>query len=269
MEWKNVFRGMLMGVTDLIPGVSGGTVAFLLGIYDRLLESISGFFSRNWKKHIGFLLPLAIGICIALLLFSSLINYLLDEHFKETQFFFLGLIIGVVPFLMKQGNVRENFRKHHFVWMIIFAALLASLAFVKPAENSDPITTLTITIAIGLFLSGWLASMAMLLPGISGSFVLLVLGVYRTATNALASLNLPIILVIGAGVIVGFIVSSKGIRYILHRYPMMTYAAIIGLIIGSVAVIFPGMPTSENMIICVITFILGLMVSTSFSKIQP
>lgn len=269
MEWKNLFRGMLIGATDLIPGVSGGTVAFLLGIYDRLLESISGFFSRNWKKHIGFLLPLAIGICTALLLFSSLINYLLDKYFKETQFFFLGLIIGVIPFLMKQGNVKENFRKHHYVWMVMFAALLASMAFVKPAVVTEPITTLTVVKAIGLFLSGWLASMAMLLPGISGSFVLLVLGVYRTATNALATLNIPIIFVIGAGVVVGFILSSKGIRYILHRYPTMTYAAIIGLIIGSVAVIFPGVPTSENVIICLITFILGLMVSTSFSKIHP
>lgn len=269
MEWKNLFRGMLIGVTDLIPGVSGGTVAFLLGIYDRLLESISGFFSRNWKKHIGFLLPLAVGICIALLLFSSLIAFLRENYFKETQFFFLGLIIGVIPFLMKQGNVKENFRKHHYVWMIIFAGLLASLAFVKPAEYTEPITTLTIAIAIGLFFAGWLASMAMLLPGISGSFVLLVLGVYDTAINALKTLNIPIIFVIGLGVIVGFILSSKGIRYMLHRYPIMTYAAIIGLIIGSVAVIFPGMPTSDNVIICIITFILGLMVSTSFSKIQP
>ena len=109
--------------------------------------------------------------------------------------------------------------------------------------------------------------MAMLLPGISGSFVLLILGVYTTAINALSTLNIPIIVVIGAGVIVGFVVSSKGIRYILHRFPIMTYAMIIGLISGSVFVIFPGLPSSGTLVSCIITFIIGLFVSSIFSKI--
>lgn len=256
-----------MGITDLIPGVSGGTVAFLLGIYDRLLHAISGFFSRNWKKHIGFLFPLVIGIGAALLLFSSLIDYLLDNHFEPTQFFFMGLIIGVIPFIMKQADIKRNFRLNHFIWMIIFAVLLASLAFVKPDTASTPITTLSLTTVIGLFFAGWAASMAMLLPGISGSFILLILGVYTTAINALSTLNIPIIAVIGAGVVVGFIVSSKGIRYILDRYPVMTYAMIIGLILGSIFVIFPGMPDVNSIVISAITFLIGLLFSLLFSKI--
>lgn len=267
MEWRNIYRGLLMGITDLIPGVSGGTIAFLLGIYDRLLESISGFFSRKWKRYIGFLLPLGIGIGTGLLLFSSLINYLLEHHFEPMQFFFMGLIIGVIPFLMKQADMKKNFQSRHFIWMLIFAILLASLAFVKPDTASIPITTLQVPSAIGLFFAGWAASMAMLLPGISGSFVLLILGVYTTAINALSTLNIPIIVVIGAGVIVGFVVSSKGIRYILHRFPIMTYAMIIGLISGSVFVIFPGLPSSGTLVSCIITFIIGLFVSSIFSKI--
>ncbi|MFA8438152.1 DUF368 domain-containing protein [Pueribacillus sp. YX66] len=267
MEWRNLYRGLLMGITDLIPGVSGGTVAFLLGIYDRLLHAISGFFSRNWKKHIGFLFPLVIGIGAALLLFSSLIDYLLDNHFEPTQFFFMGLIIGVIPFIMKQADIKRNFRLNHFITMLIFAVLLASLDFVKPDTASVPITMLSLPTVMGLFFSGWAASMAMLLPGISGSFILLILGVHTTAINALSTLNLPIIAVIGSGVVVGFIVSSKGIRYILDRYPAMTYAMIIGLILGSIFVVFPGMPGGNNIVISVAMFIIGLLFSFLFSKI--
>ncbi|EMF45678.1 membrane protein [Planococcus halocryophilus Or1] len=90
MEWKNIYRGVLMGISDLIPGVSGGTIAFILGIYDRLLEAISGFFSRNWKKQLGFLVPLGIGVVITLLLFSRVIEYLLEQHYEATQFFSWG-----------------------------------------------------------------------------------------------------------------------------------------------------------------------------------
>ncbi len=268
LEWRNIYRGILMGVSDLIPGVSGGTIAFILGIYDRLLNAISGFFSRDWKKHIGFLLPLGLGIGISLLLLSRVIDYLLEKHYEPTQFFFLGLIIGVLPLVSVQANVKKHFTGKHITLLLVVAALLASLAFIKPNET-QPITSLTWASTIGLFFAGWLGSMAMLLPGISGSFILLILGVYSTAISALSNLNLPIILTIGAGVIVGFIVSSKAISYVLQHYPYITYAVIIGLIVGSIFVVFPGIPNSiMTMIISVITFILGLAVTFMFSKMN-
>ncbi|COG17670.1 membrane protein [Streptococcus pneumoniae] len=109
--------------------------------------------------------------------------------------------------------------------------------------------------------------MAMLLPGISGSFILLIIGVYPTAINALTTLNLPLILVIGAGVMVGFVVSSKGISFLLDRYKSMTFAAIIGLVIGSIVIVFPGIPTGGFSIISsIITFILGFAIVTYFGK---
>lgn len=266
MEWKNIYRGLLMGITDLIPGVSGGTVAFILGIYDRLLASISGFFSREWKKHLRFLVPLGIGMVAALLIFSRFIDYLLEHHLEPTQFFFMGLIIGVIPFILRQASAKQNFKGSHIVVLMIVAILLASLAFVKPNEAAEPITSLSLPIFFGLFFSGWLASMAMLLPGISGSFILLLLGVYTTAIRALKDFNLPLIMVIGAGVIVGFIVSSKAIRYLLSNFQYMTYAVIVGLIFGSFFVMFPGIPTGGNLIASIITFIASLTFSLWFSS---
>lgn len=265
MEWKNIYRGFLMGISDLIPGVSGGTIAFILGIYDRLLLAISGFFSREWKKHIGFLLPLGIGIGLTLLLFSRVIDFLLKGYPQPTQFFFLGLIIGVVPFISRQAGVRKNFKIGHFILLLIVGAALASTAFIKPAETGI-ITSLTPQNTIGLFLAGWAGSMAMLLPGVSGSFVLLLLGVYSTAINALSTFNIPVIIVIGAGVIVGFIVSSRAIHFLLDKFTHAMFAIIIGLILGSVFVIFPGIPESGTpFVMSVIALITGLIVANMFN----
>lgn len=267
MEWKNIYRGILMGISDLIPGVSGGTIAFILGIYDRLLESISGFFSRDWKKHLGFLVPLGIGIVITLLLFSRVIEYLLEQHYEATQFFFMGLIIGVIPYIMKQAEVKKNFTARHLVILLVIGAALAVTAFIPTEEDLAPITTLTLPVFFLLFFSGWLASMAMLLPGISGSFILLLLGVYTTAINALSTLNIPVALAIGAGVIVGFIVSSKAIQYLLEHFTYVTYAAIIGLILGSLFVVFPGFSAdSSTLITSLVTFALGLVFTLLFSS---
>ncbi|WP_211653084.1 DUF368 domain-containing protein [Planococcus alpniumensis] len=267
MEWKNIYRGILMGISDLIPGVSGGTIAFILGIYDRLLESISGFFSREWKKQLGFLVPLGIGIVITLLLFSRFIEFLLENHYEATQFFFMGLILGVLPYIMKQAEVKKNFTARHLVILLVIGAALASMAFIQTDENVAPITELSLPTFFLLFFSGWIASMAMLLPGISGSFILLLIGVYSTAINALSTLNLPIVLAIGAGVMVGFVVSSKAISYLLEHFTYVTYAAIIGLILGSLFVVFPGFAADPmTLVTSLITFMAGLVFTLWFSS---
>ena len=216
----------------------------------------------------SFLFPLGIGVVTGIFLFGKGVDYLLTNYFEPTQFFFLGLIIGVIPFLMKEADTKTNFKGKHYLVLIIAFALFACLGFIKTNENADPITTLNLMSTLGLFFSGWLASMAMLMPGISGSFVLLLLGVYSTAINALSTLNIPIILTIGTGVIIGFIVSSKGIQYLLSHHRMMTYAVIIGLIIGSVFIIFPGMPEGTMFFVSLITFICGLVLSLIFGKLN-
>ncbi|HLR11434.1 MAG TPA: DUF368 domain-containing protein [Sporosarcina sp.] len=268
MEWKNLYRGLLIGVCDLFPGVSGGTVAFILGIYERLLTAISGFFSKEWKKHIGFLLPLVIGMGSALLIFSKLINFLLRKYNEPTQFFFLGLIIGILPFITKQVQMKRNFKIQHYMIVLIVGAALASLAFVSPIDSS-PITTLTASNSIGLFLSGWAGSMAMLLPGISGSFILLLLGKYETATTALEHFNIPILMMMGAGIVIGFIVSSKVIKILLERLRFVTFSVIIGLILGSVFVIYPGFPADGTyFMMCLLTLFIGLLVASLFNSLE-
>ncbi|WP_209122829.1 DUF368 domain-containing protein [Alkalihalobacillus sp. BA299] len=268
-EWKNLFRGMMIGISDLVPGVSGGTIAVILGIYDRLIAAISGFFSRKWKEHIGFIVPLALGTVLAIFLLSHLIKWLLEYYPQPTYFFFLGLIGGIIPYLFNKINYKSTFRALHYLALLIASIAVGSTAFFVERESQTLIETVTVSSGLFLFFSGWIASMAMLLPGISGSFVLLLLGVYHSVIHAVAELNFVIILLVGAGVGVGLIVSSKIIRVLLNKVPVLTYAIIIGMVIGSIVVIFPGI---ENhlllLLISIVTFILGFFVAAFFGKME-
>lgn len=267
MEWKNLLRGFAMGTTDLIPGVSGGTLAVVLGIYYRLLEAISGLFGKDWKRHWGFLIPLGIGMVTAIVSLSRVIEYLLEHHYAPTQFFFTGLILGVLPMLIRQADVRRNFGTKHVIVLLVGLLLMASMAFLSGDKDAGPQTSLTLWSTIGFFFAGWMASTAMLLPGISGSFVLLILGVYPTAINALSTFNLPIIFTIGFGVVAGFMLSSRAIRYLFATYPRMTYAVMIGLITGSVFVIFPGFVSGiGTIVICGAAFLAGLALAMYFGS---
>ncbi|MDE5415027.1 DUF368 domain-containing protein [Alkalihalobacterium chitinilyticum] len=268
-EWKNIFRGMMIGISDLVPGVSGGTIAVILGIYDRLIAAISGFFSKKWKDYLGFLIPLAIGAILAVFLLSRLIKWLLEFYPQPTYFFFLGLIGGIIPYLFSKIDYKNTFKPAHYLVLVVSSIAIGSTTFFVERESHTIIETVTASSGLVFFFSGWIASMAMLLPGISGSFVLLLLGVYHSVIHAVAELNLLIILIVGAGVGVGLIVSSKIIRFLLKTLPVFTYAFIIGMVIGSIVVIFPGIENNIMLlIVSVVTFIAGFFVATFFGKME-
>src|SRR5690606_23243562 len=154
----------------------GGTIAVLLGIYDRLIAAINGLVSKDWKKQLGFLIPLGIGVVSAILLLSHLIEWLFERHPGPTQFFFLGLIIGILPYLFNQAEVKVNFKVNHYLFLIFGALAVGSMMFLHESDGMV-IENLTLSTYILLFFSGFIASAAMILPGISGSFILLVIGV--------------------------------------------------------------------------------------------
>lgn len=165
--------------------------------------------------------------------------------------------------LIKMAEVKSRFTAWHYIVLISATILVGVFGFFVP-DQGPVIHELTFESGIRFFVAGWIASMSMLLPGISGSLVLLLFGVYYTATDALSvsSPNIPVILIIGTGVIIGFIISSKFIKYILLYYPFMTYAAIIGLVLGSVTVVYPGLQNDISVIIpSIITFLSGASIA--------
>lgn len=269
MKWSNIFRGTLMGISDLVPGVSGGTIALVLGIYHQLITAINGIFSREWKKSLSFLIPLGLGVVIALFLFSKLIDWLIEFHPQLTFFFFLGLIIGIIPFLMKSIDIKRSFKSNHYILLSVAAILVALTAFLHEEGIDNVMTHLTISNYVLLFFAGWLASSAMILPGISGAFVLLLLGVYPTMTNALSNFNFTIIIVCGSGVAIGILVTSRIINYMLIHFTIGMYAVIIGMVMGSAFVIFPGIPEGWLLIgFCLILYIAGYLTSTILSYVE-
>ena len=266
MEWKNIYRGIMMGSSDVVPGVSGGTIAVLLGFYDELIAAINGLFSREWKRHFGFLIPLATGVVIAIVSLSRVIEWLL-EHFPDpTYIFFLGLILGILPSLFVEANVKINFRLHHYILMLIGIIIVASL---RDPEHVQLIEERNLRTYSLFFASGFLGSAAMILPGLSGSFILLILGVYHTVISAVSNFEFSVIFVTAFGIIIGIITMSKIIHYFLKHYYTATFAAIIGLVIGSIFVVFPGIPEEGSMIFAsLITFGLGILVAYILGKVE-
>ncbi|WP_073007151.1 DUF368 domain-containing protein [Virgibacillus chiguensis] len=268
MEWKNIYRGMIMGASDVIPGVSGGTIAVLLGIYDRLIAAINGFLSKNWKQQLGFLVPLGMGVAISILTLSHAINWLFKHYAGPTQFFFLGLIIGILPYLFYKANAKETFKGNHILLLIIGLVLVGSMMFLNEGELEE-ITNMNMSTYLLLFGSGFIASAAMILPGISGSFILLIIGVYPTINNAIVEIKLDVLAVTGIGILIGLVFMSKMVNYFFKRYTIATYAIIIGMVIGSIFVVFPGWPASINLgLLSIVAFAAGLTAAYVLGRVE-
>lgn len=274
-KWINILKGFAMGTSDLVPGVSGGTIALLLGIYNQFISSISGIFSRRFWPSFTFLIPIIIGMLLAMGSLSNLFNYLLSQHHIPTMFFFGGLIIGIVPYLLKISNYKTSFTTKHYMMVIAGIAILIVITLMNNGDkHAGETLTLSTSLIIKYFIAGMCASSAMLLPGISGSFMLLVFGVYGTVMLAISEVvklnftGLPILLAVGFGVLAGFIISSKIIQYFLTHHKLMTFALIIGFVVGSLFAVFPGLPTNIVMwFVSLVVFIIGFIVSLTLDRI--
>ncbi|HDK7787688.1 TPA: DUF368 domain-containing protein [Staphylococcus aureus] len=274
-KWINILKGFAMGTSDLVPGVSGGTIALLLGIYNQFIASISGIFSRRFWPSFTFLIPIIIGMLLAMGSLSNLFNYLLSQHHIPTMFFFGGLIIGIVPYLLKISNYKTSFTTKHYMMVIAGIAILIVITLMNNGDkHAGETLTLSTSLIIKYFIAGMCASSAMLLPGISGSFMLLVFGVYGTVMLAISEVvklnfaGLPLLLAVGFGVLAGFIISSKIIQYFLTHHKLMTFALIIGFVVGSLFAVFPGLPTNIMMwFVSLVVFIIGFIVSLTLGRI--
>ena len=231
-----------MGIADIIPGVSGGTIAFITGIYDTLLTAITAFnvntlgelckgdLSKVWQKiKGGFLLTLLSGIFCSVLFFSKIIGYLLTNHRIGIWSFFFGLVSGSVWLLFKSikkwtaANIAIGF----------LAIFIAYYITTIPAFSNDEPSLLF------LFFSGALAACALILPGISGAFILVLLGSYGTILKAIETKNLLVISIVGLGAIVGLMIFSKLLKHLFKHHKNNTVTALIGFIIGSLNKIWP------------------------------
>jgi len=235
-------KGMAMGAADVVPGVSGGTIAFISGIYEELLNSISSFkFSlinvlNNegikvvWKKINGsFLLALFIGICFSVLSLAKLIETLLENHPILIWSFFFGLVLASIIYIAKQIKLWNIKCYLYLIFGLIFAYYITTLNPVI-TQNSSPWF---------LFLAGMIAICAMILPGISGSFILVLLGAYKPILNAINTKDFFSIIIFMAGAVLGLLTFSRVLKWLFSTYKNYTLALLIGFIAGSLNKIWP------------------------------
>ena len=252
----DTIKGIFIGIANIIPGVSGGTIALSMGIYDKLIGAISNFL-KDWKKSIITLLPILIGCGIGLIGFTFAIEYLLSEHTFVTCMTFIGLILGGLPILVRQlkGKLRARGGSVGISDILSFVILFA-LAILLPllASEEEVLKTLTATpgTMIIMFFIGIIASATMVIPGVSGSLVLMILGYYygiiesiKTFLESLKAFDLPaltngflILCPLGIGILLGIFLIAKLITFLFERYGVQTYCAILGLILSSPFAIF-------------------------------
>ena len=282
---KNFINGLVFGATQIVPGVSGSTIAIILGFYDELLESLNHF-RDDWRRHARFLVPLLIGVAAGLVLFSSVIDYLLKGYSLPTMLFFIGLIVGIIPPVYAKIKLPgQKFSARDIVTVVVPALAVALTTYFKTEAVTDPgeiINSINAPFILFIFFAGIISAAALVTPGISGSFVLLLMGLYHTVTYSVSSVRFyladvtdislfldicKVLVPFGIGVIIGGLSMARLIGRLLKNHCRIVYLVILGLLSGSIYVLFnePIIVQSGITVAAVIigtaTFITGCVVS--------
>ena len=245
-------KGIVVGAANIMPGVSGATLALVFGIYEKLIRSINELFSYP-KQSLKFLLPLGIGMAVGIIMFGSVVNTLLNLFPFESRLFIAGLMIGSVPQVHRVALMNHDAKGLYYLTSIVSAALISVLIIISPSPYLNLDATLSIGFLAYVFVGGVFAAAALMIPGISGAMVFILFGLYPIVMNVISQIReylfspasfelLPPIIMIaapmGVGIIVGVLLCSRLISVLLKKFHVMTYFVIIGLIIGSVVALF-------------------------------
>ena len=233
-----IIKGFFIGLANLIPGVSGGTIAITLGIYDKLISSISHILS-NIKENIKFLLPIFIGMILSILSLSKVMSFALDKFLFPTILFFIGAIVGGIPMLYKK--VKGRISISGIIIFVLTFSLVIGLTYLS-GGNLVSFDNINLIGYIKIFIVGIISAATMVIPGISGSAVLMTLGYYEPIINTIKDLtnfsnlatNMMILIPFGIGVIIGILLIAKLIEYLLKRYEIKTYFGILGFVFASI-----------------------------------
>lgn len=238
----NFIKGFILGIANVIPGVSGGTMAVSMGLYELILSAIGNFF-KDIKGNFIKLLPIILGILVAIVSTSKLVTYALTNYKAQTLCLFIGLIFGGVSLIMRKIKGKGS-KINYLIFFVIFFFVI-SLNFLKTGLIEISFTNMGIIDYLLLLLIGFVASSAMVIPGISGSFILMVLGYYDKIIYTISTItdfsklgsNLLILVPFGIGVIIGIVFMAKLITNLIKKYETKTYFAIMGFVLSSVVVL--------------------------------
>lgn len=278
-----ILQGMIVGIANIIPGVSGGTMMVAMGLYDRLIHAITHIKSE-FKNSLKLLIPILAGAALAIVLLSRLFEFLLDNYPIPTNFAFCGLIVGSLPFIVEKVKGSKAADPSNWIPFVIFFAIVVGSALFTETNSSANHISLNIIEIIKLFLVGVIAAATMVIPGVSGSMMLMLLGYYDTilatinsTIDALIGFDIPtllncagLLIPFGIGVIIGIFLIAKLIEFIFSKWETSAYYAIIGLIVSSPVAILVNTDWQDfsliTLIISIITFIVGWFVASKLGK---
>lgn len=279
----DVIKGALVGLANIIPGVSGGTMMVSMGIYEKIIGVVNNLF-KDIKKSILTLLPIGIGMLLGIVVFSFIIPWCLQEYPFPTCFCFIGLILGGIPAIIKPAG--ESLRKAgksisaaHILAFVFFFALVVGMATLNEAQTVSASFDLNLGFMLTIFIIGVVAAGTMVVPGVSGSLVLMILGYYEGIMASISGFisavfawdwdlilyYTGVLVPFGVGVIVGIFALAKLIEFLFEKYSAITYAAILGLIAASPIAIVMKMENHNINLITVVIGIVLLAVGTWFT----
>ena len=251
-------KGFIIGGTMIIPGVSGGTMAMILGIYDELIHTLSSF--RNYPMyHFRYLSWFAAGAGTGMILFVTPLSWLLEHYKFSVISFFMGVVFGGIPMIAKKCGVKKVSGKNFLCMssgtiMVLFIAAIPQGIFHTEGNG------------IFMLLAGIVVAAALILPGISISHFFLILGIYERILDAVKEMELTFLLPLAVGVGIGIILFSKILNYLLEKYSTQTYLVILGFILGSVAEIFSEIPKGVSILGAAMLFLTGFSIMYQIQK---
>lgn len=260
-------KGILIGAGAILPGISSGVLCVIFGIYEKLVNSILNL-KNNLKENFLFLLPFASGGAVGIFLFSKLLNYFFHAFPMPTKSLFIGFIIGSVPILLKKANSKRGFRLHYLLYLLVaFAIGISSI------QLEAILPTLIGTSVIGhsfvhFILAGIAMSSGIVIPGVSSTVILMAFGVYSTYLQAISDLNFSVLLPMGIGILIGCLALLKLVQWCLENYFSQTFYSIIGFVLGSVFVLYPGYSFDMQSVFSLLLLLSGFFIGLKLEKLE-
>ncbi|HAS91248.1 MAG TPA: DUF368 domain-containing protein [Sedimentibacter sp.] len=256
-------KGLALGIAAIAPGISGGALAVIFGLYDKITYFIAHF-TRNFKENVLYFMPVGIGGVVGVLIFSRIIEYLFHFHEVEVKYAFIGLMFGTIPLVVKEAN-KKGYKQRYLIPFIITLSITLVAAYFEKDEIN--IIMNSGTAPLSLIIYGIIIGFGTIIPGISASILLMYMGAYEIVISAISNIQISIIFFLAIGFILSILLFSKIICMLFEKAYGITYYAILGLVLGSVLSIFPGFYLNFDYLLNLIILLACCLLSYSLSKL--
>ncbi len=257
------FKGVLIGAGAILPGVSGGVICVALGIYEQLINSILSFFS-NINKNLKFLFPVVIGISIGIVCFSKILKFFYSNYNIQFSFCLTGFVLGSIPKLLKSANIKKIHLYH--ILVLLFTLSLSIYLVINQFYGNTFISFSNSKISY--VFTGLAMSAGVVIPGISSTVILMILGKYSNYLSSISSLNFSILFPLGIGLLCGSIILLFLTKYMFIHFKSITYFSIIGFMLGSIPAFLPSIPNFKMFLFGFIFLVFGFLISIKLSALH-